>query len=167
MVSKYDDLGTYLRHQLVERVPMTFAEIERVTGTSLPAKSQHSRAWWSNNPSNNVMTKVWLDAGFETAEVQMKARTVVFVRKTMPEWREASVERSAGLADEAMEYVALDRETAPTRHPAWGAMKGTFTIAPGYDLTAPVYSAEEWAEIEKEMEEDWDQIEQGMTGGKK
>jgi hypothetical protein len=113
------------------------------------------------------MTKVWLDAGFETAEVHMNARTVVFVRKTVPGWQETIVERGAGFADEAVEYMPLDREKAPTRHPAWGAMKGTFTIAPGYDLTDPVYTDEEWAEIEKEMEEDWDQIEQGMSDGKK
>ena len=38
-----------------------------------------------------------------------------------------------------------------TRHPALGAMKGTFTIEPGYDLTKPVYTDEEWDEIESEM----------------
>jgi hypothetical protein len=88
MVSKYDALGAYLRRQTGDRVPMTFAEVERVTGVTLPAKSQHSRAWWSNNPGNNVMTKVWLDAGFETREVDLKAHTVVFVRKghSSPLW---------------------------------------------------------------------------------
>ncbi len=30
-------------------------------------------------------------------------------------------------------------------------MKGTFTIEPGYDLTKPVYTDEEWEEIESEM----------------
>jgi len=55
-------------------VPVTFEEIERITGTALPPKSQHSRAWWSNNPSNNVMTKIWLDAGFETAQVDISGR---------------------------------------------------------------------------------------------
>ena len=52
------------------------------------------------------------------------------------------------------------------RHPAIGALKGTFTIAPGTDLTAPMFSDEEWAEIEKEMESDWDEIERGLRGKK-
>ncbi|MEI9887380.1 MAG: hypothetical protein WDN08_12920 [Rhizomicrobium sp.] len=42
-------------------------------------------------------------------------------------------------------------ETKVTHHPAFGAMKGTFTIEPGYDLTKPVYTDEEWEEIESEM----------------
>src|SRR5579862_5398405 len=66
-MSKYAGLGTYLRRQAGPDVPMTFSEIETVTGTKLPPKAQHSRTWWSNNASNNVMTKIWLDAGFESA----------------------------------------------------------------------------------------------------
>jgi hypothetical protein len=30
-----------------------------------------------------------------------------------------------------------------------------------------MFTGEEWAEIEKEMDEDWDQIEQGMASSKK
>ncbi|MEA2936481.1 MAG: hypothetical protein QOD74_3127, partial [Variibacter sp.] len=59
---------------------MTFAEIERITGSKLPPKAQHQRAWWSNNPSNNVMTKVWLEAGYETERVDMAGRKLVFRR---------------------------------------------------------------------------------------
>jgi hypothetical protein len=137
---------------------MTFAEIERVVGNKLPPKAQHHRAWWSNNPSNNVMTKVWLDAGFESAQVDIKGRKLVF-RRAAP----------TGMADEAREYKHEEIGEAPKasrRSPLFGCMKGTFTIEPGYDLTSPMYTDDEWTEIEKEMSEDWDQIEQGMSGGK-
>ena len=108
---------------------MTFGEIERATGVRLPEKSQHSRAWWSNNPGNNVMTKVWLDAGFQTAEVDMKARKVVFVRSGDVHAEQAVV-YPAGMAEEVAEYEgAQSRENPPTRHPAWGAMKGQFASA--------------------------------------
>ncbi len=160
-MSKYAGLGTYLRRQAGPDVPMTFSEIETVTGTKLPPKAQHSRTWWSNNASNNVMTKIWLDAGFESAQVDMKGRKLVFRRVTSDARR--------GMAEDAPEFKPAEDsgEKKQNRHPALGAMKGLFTIEPGYDLTSPMYTDEEWAEIEKEMEEDWDQIEQGMASWKK
>jgi hypothetical protein len=165
MVSKYDGLGSHLRRQTADRIPMTFGEIERVTGVRLPEKSQHSRAWWSNNPGNNVMTKVWLDAGFETAQVDMKAGKVVFVRSDQPV---ADKQRAfGGMAEEAREFEPGSGEMKRGRSSLFGALKGTFAIEPGYDLTSPMYTDEEWAEIEKEMEEDWDMIGQGMSGKKR
>ncbi|WP_433960329.1 DUF7662 domain-containing protein, partial [Bradyrhizobium guangdongense] len=68
-MGKYDRLGEFLRSQKTREVPMTFAEIERVIGGKLPPNSPQYPAWWSNNPTNNVMTKVWLAAGFRTEQV--------------------------------------------------------------------------------------------------
>jgi hypothetical protein len=71
------------------------------------------------------------------------------------------------MAEAVREFVNADpSEKRLGRHPAIGSMKGTFTIEPGYDLTSPMYTDEEWAEIEKEMDADWDQIEKGMTKNK-
>jgi len=56
-MEKYALLGDFLRRQRALEVTLTFDEIERITGVKLPPKAQHHRAWWSNNPSNNVMTK--------------------------------------------------------------------------------------------------------------
>ena len=60
-MSKYDPLGEYLKRQRGDLVPMTFAEIEQITGKKLPASSRY-RAWWSNNDFNSVLTKVWIDS---------------------------------------------------------------------------------------------------------
>jgi len=79
-MGKYEPLGQYLRKQRTQEVPLTFREIEKITGVKLPPKAQHHRAWWSNNPDNNVMTKVWLAAGFESAQVDMEGRKLVFRR---------------------------------------------------------------------------------------
>ena len=72
------------------------------------------------------------------------------------------------MAEEVREFSHSEStgEKKLGRHPAIGSMKGTFSIEPGYDLTSPMFTDEEWAEIEKEMDEDWDQIEQGMTNSK-
>ena len=126
-MSKYSALGDYLRRQRNERVPMTFAEIEKIIGAKLPASAHKHRPWWSNNPRNSVMTKAWLDAGFESEQVNMPGRKLVFhrVRGTKP-------------AGETL-------QAAPEKpfHPAYGFMQGLVRIMPGTDLTQP--ADPEWA----------------------
>lgn len=119
-MSKYERLGEFLKSQRTKEVPMTFAEIERVIGSKLPPSSPQYPAWWSNNPSNNVMTKVWLAAGFRTERVDTKARRVVFRRV-----EQDAAETSATLAKKE------------GRHPIFGALKGSVHIPEGVDLTEP------------------------------
>lgn len=78
--SKYAPLTTYLLAQRGGRLRMSFAEIERVIGAKLPPSAASHRAWWSNNPSNNVMTKAWLEGGFESEHVDLRGRKLVFRR---------------------------------------------------------------------------------------
>ena len=98
---------------------MIFAEIERVIGAKLPPNSPQYPAWWSNNPSNNVMTKIWLAAGFRTEQVDTRARKVVFRR----------IEQSA------TETAKPQAKTG--HHPIIGALKGSVYIPEGVDLTEP------------------------------
>jgi hypothetical protein len=119
-VGKYTRLGEFLRSQRAKEVPMTFAEIERVIGAKLPPNSPQYPAWWSNNPLNNVMTKVWLAAGFRTEQVDTKARKVVFRR----------IEQHAA--------EATGPQAKKTgHHPMFGALKGSVYIPEGVDLTEP------------------------------
>jgi hypothetical protein len=119
-MGKYTRLGEFLRSQRGKEVPMTFAEIERVIGGKLPPNSPQYPAWWSNNPSNNVMTKVWLSAGFRTQQVDVKSRKVVFRRvEAPPSEQPPSPAKKSG------------------RHPLFGALKGLVRIPPGVDLTEP------------------------------
>jgi hypothetical protein len=114
---------------------MTFREIEKVTGVKLPPKAQHQRAWWSNNPRNNVMTKVWLEAGFESAQVDIAARKLVFRR----------VVKAREAADGFAEPVPKPYATKDGRHPAFGALKDITFVPPGVDLTEP--ADPEWADL--------------------
>ncbi|MEA2928114.1 MAG: hypothetical protein QOG38_542 [Hyphomicrobiales bacterium] len=134
-MGKYEPLGQFLRNQRTREVPLTFREIEKITGVKLPPKAQHHRAWWSNNPDNNVMTKVWLAAGFESAQVDMEGRKLVFRRVTK------AVEPASGFAEPAAKPYA----TKDGRHPLRGAFKGMIRIAPGVDLAEPAFP--EWADL--------------------
>lgn len=159
-MSKYDLLGQYLKAQRGSEVPMTFAEIERVAGTRLPPSAYRHRPWWSNNATNSVMTKVWLNAGFEASRVDIEARKLVFRRIAREE------KGVSGMSDAHRTFEPAPAAKTPRRSPLFGCMKGTFTIEPGYDLTSSSYTAEEWSEVERLMEEDWDQIDQGMKSKK-
>jgi hypothetical protein len=145
-MSKYDKLGAYLLAQGKDAIPMTFEEIERVVGTKLP-KSKTHQAWWSNSASNNVMTKVWLGAGYRTEQVDMAKKTLVF-RRLAPK------ARPPGMAEQDRTFKPAERNSG--RHPLIGAMKGTFWIDPEWDLTKPALDPEEWDEIEKNMLAKWD-----------
>ena len=134
-MGKYEPLGQFLRKQRTQEVPLTFREIEKITGVKLPPKAQHHRAWWSNNPDNNVMTKVWLEAGFESAQVDMEGRKLVFRRVAK------ATEPTGGFAEPAQKPYA----TKDGRHPGCGALKARSAFAPGVDLTEPAFP--EWADL--------------------
>jgi hypothetical protein len=118
---KYEALTDFLRRQSQDVVRVSFNEIERVIGTTLPPSATSHRAWWSNNAQNNVMTKAWKDAGFESEDVDMKGRRVTF--------RRLRTEMSHDVIDPSVDVV--------DRHPLIGWMKGTLTVAEGVDLTQP------------------------------
>ena len=128
---KYQPLTEFLRRQPRAVVRMSFDEIERVIGAKLPPSAMHHRAWWSNNAQNNVMTKAWKDAGFESEDVDMKGRRLAFRRV-----------RSETSRD--MGAPSVDDVTTEQRHPLIGWMKGTLTIAEGVDLSQP--ADPEWGE---------------------
>ena len=135
-MGKYEPLNVYLRSQGRDYVPMTFAEIERVLGDKLPPSKMH-RAWWSNNPTNNVMTKEWLDAGFETESVDIAGEKLAFRRVK----RKEDEMGTAGFDEKPQAEFG-----APvSKHPGFGFMKGLITIEEGYDLTSP--SDEAWDDV--------------------
>ena len=75
------------------------------------------------------MTKVWLEAGFKSEQVDMVTRKLIF--------------RRIRAADSSTEGPG---EGTPARcfHPAYGAMKGLVRIMPGTDLAQP--ADPEWAD---------------------
>jgi hypothetical protein len=123
-MGKYSPLRSFLEGQDREQIPMTFTEIEALLGEKLPASKQYP-AWWSNNPSNNPMTREWLAAGFQTESVNVAAEKLTFKRvRKMPGF-------GHGLRDAEFEIPKQGDD------PIFGCMQGTLTRLPNVDLTEP------------------------------
>lgn len=132
--AKYDPLEAHLKSVGFERIRMTFDEIEQVIGSNLPDSARKHRAWWSNNPSNSVITYAWLAAGYKTEGVSIEHEFLTF-RKG------ASVRGPIRSKPESK---------AARAHPVLGCMSGTVTISPGTDLTKP--SLPEWEAMTMEQD---------------
>jgi hypothetical protein len=133
-MGKYSPLADFLLAQQRDEVPITFAEIERIIGSPLP-RSHRYRSWWSNNSFNSVMTKVWLDAGFRSADVDIKRRKLVFRKVASSDSGHSSAEVGG----------EVKRAAISKRHPMFGALRGLVRIAPGTDLTDP--ADPDWARM--------------------
>lgn len=118
-MTKYDPLTRHLATRKTPQVPMSFPELERLLGFPLPPSARKHRAWWSNNASSSVVTKAWLAAGYQSRNVDLDAERLVFVKLNMVEKNDVR------------------------DHPLLGWAPGTVTIAPGVDLTEPIYSDSE------------------------
>ena len=121
-MAKYTKFADYLAKTKGDRIRLSFDEIEHIIGSQLPPSKQYA-AWWSNNPWNSVMTKAWLSAGFKSADVDVRAKKVTFVRTRA----------------KASPPAPGSQSNSPTlpMSPLFGSMKGTNFIAEGVDLTEP------------------------------
>lgn len=141
-MSKYEPLTAFLKAKHGREVRISFSEIEALIGQKLPARSKGHRAWWSNNPSNSVMTKAWLAAGYKSAQVDMAGEKLSFVPDPdvggFGEMQQADFDTSSHLSDNSK----TPSEKKPHRHPAWGALKGMITLLPEVDYTEPAF--EDW-----------------------
>ena len=117
-MGKYDPLTRYLKGAASSEIRISFSELERIVGEPLPASKKYP-GWWNNNPSNSVMTKAWLAAGFRTEQVDVAGQKVTFRRHRDP----------GGITEGGAK---------PPRSPIFGSMKGTTFVMPGVDLTAPM-----------------------------
>ena len=133
-MSKYDPLADHLIQSGQAAIPMTFGEIERIIGTGLPPSAFKHRPWWSNNPSNSVITHAWLRAGYKSTDVDMPGRKLVFRKRPQngpaPENRGAEAVQADMAATEAPPSDLFQR--------IFGALKGTVTVKADTDLSEPV-----------------------------
>jgi transcriptional regulator with XRE-family HTH domain len=78
---------------------------------------------------------------------------------TMP-YAVAPSSRPTGMAETPREF--MPPRVKVDVHPAFGALKGMVTIAPGYDIAQSPFTAEDLAEMDANLDRTFDMIEAGM-----
>ena len=124
-MSMYDPLKRQLSSSDHSKISMTFSEIEAIIQAPLPMSARKHRAWWSNNPSNSVITHAWLKAGFRSAKVNLQEERLVFIREVDSRLGDRPLLGSASI---------------------FGVMKGLLSVSPQTDLTSPTHEA--WSATE-------------------
>ena len=98
--TKYEPLKRHLEGMFQHgEVRLSFQEIERVLGFSLPRSAYEAQPWWSNTRAGHSQAVAWLDAGWRTAWLDLGAQRVSFVK----------ADRS-GVAEEGATFQHTDAE---------------------------------------------------------
>ncbi len=79
---KYRRLYSHLCGLQAQEWRTTFSEIEAIIGFHLPPSARLHRPWWANQSGGgHSHALAWCAAGWETAEVDMDAETLLLRRK--------------------------------------------------------------------------------------
>ena len=83
MRGKYRRLYAHLCGRRSREWSASFADVEAVLGFQLPFSARMHRPWWANQSRGNGHSHAlaWTTAGWETAQVDMEAETLLFRRK--------------------------------------------------------------------------------------
>jgi DNA-binding transcriptional regulator YiaG len=79
--SKYHPLHDYLRDRSTEgqvEVTLTFTQIEKVLGQTLPEGARIEAGWWGNRKRASAQAAAWMSAGFKVKSVSLEHKRVVF-----------------------------------------------------------------------------------------
>ena len=80
MPSKYDTLSRHLIGVDADRTRLSFAEIERILGFSLPDSARQYAPWWANTGGSHIQANSWMSAGWRTSQLDIGGERVTFER---------------------------------------------------------------------------------------
>ena len=150
---KYATLSAFLSERSAPRIRMSFDEGAAAAKVKLPASAYRYPQWWQNDAEHHVQAKAWIEAGYKTENVDLDAQSVEFVRVATP---------MRGVREMQQTYDRKPPREPVKMHPAYGALKGIFTIDPDWDLTKPAFDEEDMAEWEASLERKAKLIEEGL-----
>lgn len=75
--NKYRYLTAYLRDSGLSPTRLSFGEIEKILGFTLPPSAYQYREFWANTKSHSIALS-WMCEGYRTTEVSLDDQYVVF-----------------------------------------------------------------------------------------
>jgi len=80
--SRYAPLAIWLQSRPgnIDRVQLSFEEIESIIDSDLPTSARRHRAWWANDPTSHSHSQQWLNAGWRSSFVNLAEERVTFAR---------------------------------------------------------------------------------------
>jgi CBS domain-containing protein len=80
--NRFTPLGIFLQNQPgnVDKLRLTFSEIEKIIGGELPPSAYNYRNWWDNNPESRPQSRSWLDVGWRAGYRNISGKYIMFVR---------------------------------------------------------------------------------------
>lgn len=81
--SRYAGLALWLQTEVEEglnKVPLTFEQVEKIIKDKLPPSARHHRNWWANDSVGHTQSQQWLEVGWRVSNVNISEERVVFSR---------------------------------------------------------------------------------------
>lgn len=81
----YELFGAWLRSCELQQVTISFADVERIIGETLPRSALEHRTWWSNSPTH-PLARAWLMAGWQVPRkgLDLQGQTITLERYPGP-----------------------------------------------------------------------------------
>ena len=141
--TKYHPLFEHLLFSGQGRLSMTFSEIEKIIGASLPPSARRREEWWSNSPSGHSQARAWMRASYRAAQVNLANETVDFVLEGWPDgYRKLKPRPKADSAEQSRTGMSEPGQAgykAESDSPAVWNLGREVTLIPGYDYTKPAF----------------------------
>jgi hypothetical protein len=117
-MSKYQPLAGHLSNLKEDQVRMTFGEIERLAKLTLPKTAYKHQAWWANSRTRDShgWAHLWLQAGWESCNLNLERKTIEFRRAGSSAGGEATI---ASLYPTKLEHLMDLLVAAGTDVTAW------------------------------------------------
>jgi Bacterial antitoxin of type II TA system, VapB len=110
-MSKYEPLTRYLANRRDESWVARFSEVERILGFDLPRSAYEYPAWWANQERGHSQTRGWRDAGWETCNVDLRSKRLMFAKaKKKSGLVSSKLQRPTELLQRAKELTGITTE---------------------------------------------------------